>query len=377
MSLIDDRGRVAGRINLVDAVVAIVILVLIPVAYAAYLLFQTPTPKLTSIDPVSLYQGPNLRIGINGVNLRPFMRISFNNVQGRTFMIGSTTRAEVDLPDLNAGVYDIVLYDYMREIDRLPKALTILPAASTAVIEMEIAGSFKQLSEKEAGTLKVGTKLPPTGGSVAEIVNIGSSVPGQLRVRAGEVTLGIPTPQVELPATLKVKCGVSGNADGTVKCQIPGPAQLATVAPDSVLTLAGPTGWLTFQIDEVHVATAPTVVQARARLLVTPEILGSMRAGDVDSSPDARAEGYGAKIVAIGADRPASAAEAASRGPLGGGRVVDVTLRVPIEQVVDGWTYKGQPFKTGAPFSFETAHYVVRGEIGDVMLPQPKTPAAR
>jgi hypothetical protein len=377
MSLIDDRGRVAGRINLVDAVVAIVVLVLIPVAYAGYLLFQTPTPKLTSIDPVSFYQGPNLRVGINGVNLRPFMRISFNNVQGRTFMIGSTTRAEVDLPDLNAGVYDVVLYDYMREIDRLPKALTILPASSTAVIEMEVAGSFKQLTEKEAGALKVGTKFPPTGGPVAEIVSVGSSAPGQMRLRAGDVTLGFPTTQIELPATLKVRCGVSANTDGTVKCQMSGPVQIATVAPDSVLTLAGPTGWLTFQIDEVHLATTPTVVQARARLLVTPEILASMKTGDVDSSPNARAEGYGAKIAAIGADRPASAGETASRGPLGGSRVVEVTLRVPIEQIVDGWTYKGQPFKTGAPFSFETAHYIVHGEISDAMLPAQKTSTSK
>lgn len=378
MSIIDDRGRVAGRVNLVDALLAVVLLVLIPVAYGAYLLFQTPPPKLTGIDPATLYQGPNLRVGINGTNLRPFMRVSFDTMQGRTFLIGSTTRAAVDLPDLGPGTYDIVLYDYMREVDRLPKALTILPASSTAVIEMEVAGSFKQVSEKDVAALKAGTKLPPTGGPVAEIVSVGTRVPGQMRVRAGDTTLGFPTDQTELPATLRLKCGVSANQDGTARCLVSGPSQVATVAPDSLLPLAGPFGWLTFQIEEVHVASNPTTAQARVRLLVTPEILQAMKVGDVDSSRFARGEGYGARILAIGADRAVSASEAGPRGPLGGGgRVVEVTLRVPLEPVVEGWTYKGQPFKAGAPFTIETPRYIAHGEVGDASLPASvqKTPA--
>ena len=129
MSIVDDRGRLAGRINLVDAMVAVVILVLVPMAYGAYLLFRTPQPKLLGIDPAKVYPGPNLRIAINGTNLRPFMRVSFDTVQGRTFQIGSTRSAFVDLPDLSPGTYDVVLFDYMQEVDRLPKALTVLPLA--------------------------------------------------------------------------------------------------------------------------------------------------------------------------------------------------------------------------------------------------------
>ena len=32
MSIVDERGRVAGRINLIDAIVAVAIVVLLPVA---------------------------------------------------------------------------------------------------------------------------------------------------------------------------------------------------------------------------------------------------------------------------------------------------------------------------------------------------------
>ena len=107
MSIVDDRGRVGGRFNLIDGIVAAVILVLIPVAYGAYLLFRTPPPELMSIEPARLYQGKNLRLIVNGVNLRPFMRVTFNTIQGRTFLIGSTTNAQVDLPDLAPGTYDV------------------------------------------------------------------------------------------------------------------------------------------------------------------------------------------------------------------------------------------------------------------------------
>src|SRR2546422_10266125 len=100
MTLVDDRGRVGGRLNLVDAVAAIVVLVLIPVAYGAYLLFRTPPATLSSIYPTKLYQGRNLRIVVNGTNLRPFMRVSLNDIQARTFLLGSTKYVEVDLPEL-------------------------------------------------------------------------------------------------------------------------------------------------------------------------------------------------------------------------------------------------------------------------------------
>jgi hypothetical protein len=149
-----------------------------------------------------------------------------------------------------------------------------------------------------------------------------------------------------------------------------GPIQPAAVAPDSVLTLAGPQGWVNFQINDVHLAGDPTTVQARVRFLVTLEMLATMKVGDVDASPSARARGHAATIVALGAPRAVSASEAGARAPLGGDtRLVEATVRVPVEPAAVGWTYKNQPFKTGAAFTFETPRYVVQGEVRDAMLP--------
>src|SRR5205814_8070968 len=64
MAIVDERGRLGGKVNLIDAVVAFLILILIPVAFGAYLLFRTPTPKLTALNPPALNQGPNLRIEV-------------------------------------------------------------------------------------------------------------------------------------------------------------------------------------------------------------------------------------------------------------------------------------------------------------------------
>ena len=129
VTLIDERGRIGGRVNVVDAAAAVVVLLLIPLALGAYLLFRTPTPTLTKVVPAALLEGPDQRLEIDGKNFRPFMRVSFDTIPAKSFLLGSTKYALVDVPDLKPGAYDVVLYDYMREVARLPKALTVAPIA--------------------------------------------------------------------------------------------------------------------------------------------------------------------------------------------------------------------------------------------------------
>jgi hypothetical protein len=252
MAVIDDRGRVGGRVNLIDAVVAFLILVLIPVAFGAYLLFRTPAATLTAVVPPMLYQGANLRVEVNGQNLRPFMRVRIGSLQGRTFMIGGTRGAMVDLPDLGPGVYDVSLYDYMQEVSRLPKALTILPLAPLPTVEMLVEGSFKGLTGDRAAMLKPAARFPATGDPVAEVVSVGARRPSVISLKAGLNTLQLAVAgQTDVPAVLKVKCGVMTNSDGTLKCSAPGPVQQTDIAPGAMLSLAGAGGWMPFQIDKI------------------------------------------------------------------------------------------------------------------------------
>ncbi|HUK35191.1 MAG TPA: DUF4330 family protein [Vicinamibacterales bacterium] len=251
MAVVDDRGRIGGKVNLIDAVVAVVILGLIPVAFGAYLLFRTPAPRLLAVSPSTVHEGINLRVTITGENLRPFMRVSFNGIQGQSFLIGNTTFALVDLPELKPGNYDVGLWDYRQLLSTLPKALTILPLAPTPTMEMLVNGSFKGLSADRMNALKAGESFPP-GGAAATVVSIGQSVPSALQVRAGASLLTVPiSGKTDLKAQLRVQCFAVSNPDGSVRCAVAGPVQQVDVVPGSILPLAGPDGWLSFQISEV------------------------------------------------------------------------------------------------------------------------------
>ena len=246
MTVIDERGRVGGRVNLVDVAAAVVLLVLIPVAVGAYLLFRTPRPTLVSVSPATVSEGPNQRLEINGTNLRPFMRVSFDTVPAKSFLIGSTRYALVDLPDLKPGVYDVVLYDYMQEVVRLPKALTVAPIATD--VELEVVGRFKSAPEALAAQLKVGDKFPSVEQPLVEVRSIGPVTRGDLRLRVGEETVTVPLSRQELAATLRVKCSIQRAPDGSVRCTVPLPDQHVVVAPDAVFLLAMPQGPVVFQI---------------------------------------------------------------------------------------------------------------------------------
>lgn len=374
MTLVDDRGRVGGRVNLVDAFAALVIIVLIPVAFGAYLLFRAPRPKLLSVSPTKLYQGHNLKVEIEGTDLRPFMRVSFNTNRARSFLLGSTKYALIDLPDLSPGTYDVVLYDYAQEVGRLPKALTVV--ASATDVELEVVGAFKSVPDAVFTRLKTGARFPSADNAMAEIVSVGGPAPSELRLRAGEGTVVVPlNGEHDVPATLRLKCYTARSQDGSARCMVPGPDEPAVVAPDALLPLALPPGWVSFQITSVHPTNAPSVVAARIRFVVAPELVTKVRAGDRDTGAKGLELAHSAIITGVAAPRPLTSGEAVGRlSPVGGPlTVLDATVDVPVDPGASGWTYKNQPFKAGVPFTFETAQYVIQGALISV-LPQAASP---
>lgn len=355
MTVIDERGRMFGRINLIDAAAALFLFVLIPVAYGAYLLFRSPPATLTAISPNKFYAGPNQRVQIQGVNLRPFMRVAFGTTQGMTFSIESTTSAQVDLPALEPGVYDVTLYDFRQEVDRLPQALTVLPLSPVSFVEMEVSGSFKNLSEAAVRQLKAGQALA-TGNTTAEVLGVGTPAPSTLRFTAGGSVLTLPVPgQVELPATLRVHCFTEVAGDASIRCMVPGPLHSAPAAPDSLLTLSGPDGPVNFQIGSVMIPVEATVVEVRVLFQTHPEIAAMVSAGDTDASPVAYTGVSKATISAINARS---------------GGTIDATLRVPAVRGTSGWIFNGQPLKAGLPFRFETAGYVMNGQVTSLKAPR-------
>lgn len=125
MPLIDERGRLLGKINLIDAAVGLLFLFLIPLTYGAYALFRTPSPQITAVETVRL-NDQGWRVKLRGKDLRPFLRAFAGRHMGE-FLIESPSRAEVLLPQLEAGTYDLTLYDQAQEVAHLVGALRITP----------------------------------------------------------------------------------------------------------------------------------------------------------------------------------------------------------------------------------------------------------
>jgi hypothetical protein len=321
--------------------------VMIPVAYGAYALFRTPPAKLAGIEPKQLTMGPNLRVRVNGTNLRPFMRVSFNTAQGRTFMIGSTTTADVDLPDLEPGTYDIVLYDYAQELDRLPKALTILPRTAAPTVKVLVDGRFVGLNQTQLDALTPGAKFVQGNHVTGTVVATGQRRPGSLQMRTGETGISVSMPGLfDLPAALELECFLESNSDGSVRCTVYGPAHAASVIADAVLSLSSGGSALSFQVDDVNPAGAPSFVRLVVHTAMAPDVARQVRVGDTDSSTPEYPGAWIGRVESVSG--------------------ADVVLRVPAQQLTTGWRYRNQWLKVGGILRFETPVKVISGTIGSL-----------
>jgi hypothetical protein len=254
VTLLDERGRIAGRFNAVDLCAALVLFLLVPLGIGAYVLFRSPAPTLAAITPKTLTERATQRIEVDGTNLRPFMRVTFDTVPASSFLLGSTKYALVDVPALRPGVYDVVLYDYAREVARLPKALTIVAPAPD--VELEVEGAFQDVSDQLAAQLVPGASLRSAERPLATIVSVGTLAPGALRLKIGSDTVALPSRRRNLNATLRVKCATVRSSDGSLRCAVPDQDQPTVIAPDVLLTFALPGGPVGFQVATVQAPSA-------------------------------------------------------------------------------------------------------------------------
>lgn len=354
MTVIDDRGRLFGRVNLVDAAVLAFVGMLVPLAYASYLLFRSPPATLAGVEPASLVMGPNPRVRVTGTNLRPFMRVSFDDEQGRTFLIGSTTSAEVDLPQLAPGTYDVVLYDYAQELSRLPDALTVVAPAPAPSGSLVATGRFIGLNREQADALQAGQRFASIGPDSAELLAVGEPVAATARVRSGDgaVNIGLAG-QYEVAAALRLGCWFENNPDGSLRCVTAGRTQPATVTRDAVLSLQRGTGdgdYVNFQVDEVFPSAAPVFATVRVRPAGLAPVTDKIARGDRDLGGPVFPDAWIGSVAGVGPG-------------------ADVTLRLPVQRVGNGWQYRSYPLKAGRGLRFETSSYVIDGTILDVDPP--------
>ena len=250
MALIDRQGRVFGRLNIVDALLVLLVIVAMPAAYAAHRLFRDPPARLIRVWPEAVEQGATRLIEIRGEHFRPYMRISFGNQQAASFQFNGAGQAFVPAPStLEPGAYDVVLYDYMREVARLPKAFTVSGPIRPPTIQLRVRGAFIGQTEQTITKLPIGEPWNAAEGVVGYIEAKAPPRPSIARVRVSDATtVTVPMEgQIELPATVVVTCPTHVGPGGVLRCATAG----TTFAPDMHLTFQGPTGLLLFRIDHI------------------------------------------------------------------------------------------------------------------------------
>ncbi|HYE88723.1 MAG TPA: DUF4330 family protein, partial [Vicinamibacterales bacterium] len=289
MAVVDQQGRLFGRINLFDAIVAILVLWMVPIAYASYLLLRAPAPTLTSIEPSTIAYGPDMRVRVRGTHFAPYLRVSVGNKQGKTFKFNDTTDADVDLFDTPPGTYDVILYDNSQERDRIPNGLTILPS-SLPEAKLVAIGTLGNLTDTEAASLKAGTQIPGTG----VIEQVGKLQPQLQRVfvRPNNVEIPIPDSRM-LPVVVRLSCFVR-SAQGQPEC-----VSDYSVQPAALLFFDMFGRQIPFQIDHVR-SIAPVVpVRVAVRFSGEPRVLSQIRAGDMDFGDIRNELGATARIESV------------------------------------------------------------------------------
>jgi hypothetical protein len=138
---IDSRGRLFGRINLVDMAVVAFVVALLPMSYVAYRVFRIPPPEILSVSPTTLTAETPRRLKMTGRHFRPYLGafvakngapFSLNrhlpiDSQQATFLVETPDEVELALPPIEQGVYDIHLYDEALEVASFPKAFVVAP----------------------------------------------------------------------------------------------------------------------------------------------------------------------------------------------------------------------------------------------------------
>ncbi len=358
MPLIDDRGRVFGKINLIDLALLVFALMLVPLGYGAYLLFRTPAPQLLAVTPNPLpYTKGEQRVRIKGEHLRPFLRAQIGRSDARNFLIESPTSAEIVFNELPPGTYDLALFDPSEQVASLPNALTIAPPPLPPV---QLVGRFA--GGAGAAALAPGATLTAGGRPAAEILEIRPSAGG------------------ELTATLRGSCEAT-----TSPCVLAG----TPIEPGKSISLRAPgkDDEMRFAVDEIRLDGV--WLDVHVRLFGIAEVLDLIRVGDVDRFNEEKApKGIksGATVRSLEPsqvtdgtlvlnfsqgliDSPPFGANVSASGrmPL---KVRPAVLRMPLQKIDRGWKYREEIIRPGSALAFETAEYLVRGFIVRVVGPE-------
>ena len=344
MPVIDDRGRLFGKLNLIDVITVAVLLGLIPLGYVAFLLFRVPMPIITSIEPTQIRRGDSATLKLRGSGFRPFLVARLGDNESYGFLVQSPTAAEVKVPDIPPGNYDLVLYDQARELVRIPGAVTVIatrvpsaparwirpaPPLPPPVMQLRVVGEFIGMSRDDAELIRGGLKL--SGPVVerwndrrrtmtAEVLSVGATQDGVRRFRTGSalninaVTITASAPdEVHVPALIRASCVINPNpapllSDCWFGDTILAQTETIVLTERSEGGVGGRVNQVRFMITEVLSSAGPTMSPSRADVEVEGEFFGltqdDLRFVEVGSKFERWKDEPFAEVVVLGIPEP-------------------------------------------------------------------------
>lgn len=251
MPLADSQGRLFGRLNVIDAAVLALVLLSLPVAYGAYALLHDPKPALASVEPPIASGQKGVRVRLHGRNLRPLLRVVVGTVYADPFLVQRADLAEIGLPELAPGTYDVALYDQGELLTRLPRALMIDASVGPTMV-VQLVGAFTQLDVDSAAAIEMDAKFPDGAPDpVATVLAVKPAEPAVRRIRFGDAMVSTLVPgKLQVPAIIRLRCASVGD-----ECLVGD----TVVAPDIPITLPTAHGAVVFRVVELRSETAPLV----------------------------------------------------------------------------------------------------------------------
>lgn len=274
MAVIDDRGRLFGRLNLVDAAVALLALVVVAFAALGYALFRLPNPPVvSSISPNRIPANEEHSLQLKGQHFIPYLRVylgrtdeadfvkrpteqekqdafTLMNATRVQFLLETPTLAEIKVPALGTGSYDLHFYDETGHVAVKVAAFEVVPQESSGpgTATLIVTGEFGALTPADANEVRVGDRVTSGDLTWGDVLSVEPTQPDVAPISVLDRV--IPTPVrdlLQVPAKVRVTCKVVGN-----ECRVEGTA-VTTGRELRALVGKHPT---TFRVKSVEADTA-------------------------------------------------------------------------------------------------------------------------
>jgi hypothetical protein len=356
MPLVDREARVAGRINLFDAIIGLFLIGLLPIAYGSLLLFRPAHPHVRTVTVAAVNQEDRriangleirLKLKVKGDHLTPMLHANIDATPAIGFTFEDPTSADVIVGDVPMGTHDLVLLDGVQEVARVPGAVVILPTPGAAV---RVVGTLIQLDEATAKGLHAGQRFEVSGQVAAELVQLGDVQPDRQRIAtsAGAHIEAAVEGAWQRPVAMRVHC--QPDPDATV-CRI-GSTTFGDPS-SSVLNVPGSTPPLRMLVGAVLPDTVPQPAAARVRVMGQRDLVDVARQGDRD-------------IRGGALDDRAASVTAVRKDP--GSDAFELVLHLGLDRASDGWRYRAQSIEPGTPFTFVSDRYSLTGSVVSVVI---------